>query len=357
MPDLPFNLQDRLGEARETFRGRFTSAFNGVTVWSVVRTLLWLGPLTILIWFTAETSRNESSSFDVTVDVASNDMSRVAHLQDPADGRVRVNVIGPRTMIQRLETQLGGQVTLNLSDTNTTGLVARSARDLLRDTPTFRDFRRVRIENTVPADLRINVEPVVEQTVPVRIPALVTNVSAIFNPANVTIRGPQSVIETARRTGSLIAEADIAGSPMLQTPGKKDPITITVRSNLRGTSVTPSTVTATLDVRATDVPFTIPSMPVWAALPPGVTDRVRLTLEPNTIFNVAVVGTPEAIEKLKAGTAVARLDFAPEDVNAIQNGQSGSIRPTIVLPPGVKLDPSVENNTMVNWSAERRGGD
>lgn len=354
MPDLPFKLRDRLDEARDGLHYRVRGALALSNLWAVLKNLLWLAPLTVLIWYTAESSRREARPIAANVRVVTSDPRRTVVSVEPQT--IQISARGTRAELDRFASDALPELVLTLPDATQTGLVLSETEPLVQAA----DPRRasgITLISVAPKQLRLNVDEVVERDVPVSAPAGVNLQSATFDPPTVKVRGPASVLGAAEATGSLVAVADIASLPILRTPGKKDPIRVPVRTPVREVTVTPDAVTAVLDVRDADVSFKIDSVPVFASLPPGVIEEFKVTVEPPFVYNVTVFGSPERIAALRgqaSSQVIARIDFLPSEVDAIRSGESGTKKPNFVLPEGVRADDDVLKNTTINWSSQRR---
>lgn len=359
MSQLPRNLSDRLGSARAGFADRLRATFSVGNLLGALRTLLWLAPLTILIWFTAESSQFTQKTVTVRLNLVAADTNRVAQLVEPADQTVRVQIRGPRALIDRVAPSDTLSMDLPLADATSPGLAARQAAPLLAQAPLFREARRVQILSTAPAELRVNVDEVVERRVPVTVPADVENLeAAVFDPPTVTIRGPAGVLREAERGGRLLAEASLLGLPVLRDPGKKDPFAVNVTTPLGpGVSVAPATVTAVVEVRETDVRLTVESMPVFVSVPAPFTDGFSVAVEPASVYNVPVIGAPRQVAMLrdKLFSPVARVEFTYDELNRLRDGQTVTKTPQFVLPDRVRVDQSTGEPIVVTCTARRRG--
>lgn len=361
MADLPFNISDRLGSARAGVRDRFRAALAPSSLLSAVKTLLWLAPLTILIWFTAETSQFTQKAVTVRVHLVAADGDRVAQLVDPPDQLVRVQIRGPRALIDRVAPSDTLTMDVPLADAATPGLAARQSAGLLAQAPLFREARRLQILSANPSELRINVEQVVERQVPVSIPAGVDNLeTAVFDPPAVTIRGPAGTLRDAERAGLLLAEASLTNLPALRDPGKKDPFAVNVTTPL-GSAVTisPATVTAVVEVRETDERLTVESMPVFVSLPAPFTENFSVTVDPASVYNAPVIGAPRQVAMLreKLFSPVARVEFTYDELNRLRDGQTVSKTPQFVLPDRVRVDRAGADPITITATARRRGGE
>jgi hypothetical protein len=356
MRDMRLNVS--FTSARDSLRDRVRAALTPSSVWATLRTLMWLAPLTILIWYTAETSRYEQRERPIRVRMV-DDRGRNAQLQEPRSGVLTVTFRGQRAALDLLDARLAQDVDLRLKDTGE-GEVQIPVEPLLRDSPSLRGIRFQVVQSNPPV-VRLNVEPFEERQVPVRLPGGLQNVTAQFDPPNVTIRAPASVIRAAETAGTLAAEADVASLAMLRQPGKKDPQQVGLLTPLRtadAVTISPQTVTATLVVGEADETFTIQSMPVFVSAPADFNDEYRVTLEPSSVYNAQVAGPGESVRLLseRKFAPLARVELSAEDINRLRGGQTIAKRPSFVLPDGVRIEASSLESITINCTAQRRGG-
>lgn len=359
MSDLRFNFQDRFGEARDGIRYRIRRTLTVANLLATLRTLLWLAPLTVLVWYTAESSRRDTETLSAEVTVDTPDTNRTVVRVEPRI--IQVQIRGTPSQREQFRARIRESLRLTLNDASEIGLVIHPAEPLVAASPTRRESG-VTVQRVTPAELRVTVDEVIQRELVVTPPESVDNLqSATFDPPTVVVRGPASVIRAVEASGTLVATADIAALPILRTPGKKDPLRVAVRSPLLNSpdvTLTPDSVMATLDVRDSDVSFKIDSVSVFASLPAGFLDDYRVAVEPQYIYNVTVYGPPDAIENLRpqaASQVIARIDFLPADVIAIRGGQTtGSKQPRFMVPEGIRVDPELVKDTSINWTAQRR---
>lgn len=359
MSDRPFNLDD-LSDRGLEIRQRIRELFAPSMLLAGLRTLVWLAPLTITIWYYAERSTRKLENQRVQVSVRTADPTRIARLVSDDDRLLDLSFAGPASATERARTELS-RLELVIDDTSTTGVQNRSAKELIEKTSAWKSSR-LTLESVRPNTIAIEIDELIERSIPVKSPdelnGILVDTGTIFDPPVVTIRAPKREIESAAADGRLFAEAIIGDLPILKTPGKKDPIVVSIRSPLpEPATIAPRTVAATLEVKSSDKSLTLESVSVFANIPPFILNDFRVTVVPPTIPNVRVIG-PEAIINALAQNQikpppVARIDFAEEDRQAI--GRPISKRVTVMLPDGVRVDPSVGPLT-VEMTIERRDG-
>ncbi|HRK31385.1 MAG TPA: hypothetical protein PLD59_09925 [Tepidisphaeraceae bacterium] len=359
MSKQPGHFQDRFTYAGPTFRSWLRETFSASGIAAIVRTLAWLIPLTILVWFYAARSISAPDSVTRRVAVRSNDPGRRVALQNDSL-ELKIAYIGTDARVKELERQLSGMdsLVLTVDATQASGAVYQLAKPILEQNEPFRSNRGVRITGVTPDTIGLDVDTYVEQTVDVKVPDALKSVvqSAVFDPPQVTVRGASRDIAAAEANGGLFAEADLANLPILREPGRKDSILVTLRAP-SGMTVKPTSATAALEIGSKDIAYELKSVPVWPSLPPEFVNEFRVTVTPGFISNVQVLGPQEQIDLLQAGLVIkARLDFTPEELRDARDGRFKPKKPIFELPPNVKVDPQRLANISVEWSVQRREG-
>src|SRR5947209_5900898 len=72
-------------------------------LWEALKTLVWVVPLTILIWFYAEreqSRREDKVKIPIAVHIDSGD--KIVKLTDPGDGKITASFVGPSANVQAL---------------------------------------------------------------------------------------------------------------------------------------------------------------------------------------------------------------------------------------------------------------
>jgi hypothetical protein len=318
--------------------------FTRENVLSGLRTLAWVAPLTVLIWVYAEREQ-EWREPNVTIPVAikSADPGRSVKLLQ-RDSNVRAELIGPRAQVERvmhLVQPRDGEAAVQIEiDRNyLPGEIHRlSASQRLAESGIFKSHG-VSVRDVSPAQLEIFVDEIVERDLDVKAPASVTNLATppTFEPKTVRVRGPKRSLDNPAQ-GQLLATADLAGRPELRSPGVHELPAVAVSTNLDEPTVTitPATVKATLDVRQSDVRYTIPSVPIFYSAPHNLTNLQKYKLEYNPfITNVTVIGPPDKIELLRREEfpKKARFEVSDQDVGR----PTREARLVFDLPDGVHL--------------------
>ena len=314
--------------------------FTSENVLSGLRTLAWVGPLTILIWVYAEREQVlVKPGATIPITVKSTDPTRIVRLR-PGEQSVTADIVGPKSATERVYELLrrpGDEPALQI-DIDGRFPAGRwstiETAQYVADNPIFKSAG-VTVRDCKPRTLNILVLEITEREVEVQAPAELTNLAApaIFEPRTVKVRGPKSVLDDPNER--LVVRADLVSRAELATPGTHELAAVRLVCSIDDPAITilPSTVKAIIEVNQSDVRYRIDSMPIHIAASPLILSK---SIEmPATIANIWVIGPPEKIELLKrdAFRPKARLELSLDDVG------KGQITRELLfdLPEGVKV--------------------
>jgi len=346
-PRSPRNGDRFRGEIR-SLRHWFRDACTRENLIGAFTTLAWVVPLSVLIWVWAEREQlyRTENPIAIPIEVTTSDPKRVVTLVRPQEKMIMVDLEGARSNVEVAKGAFGrsgGPSALDIIVDPK--LTPGQTHDLswqysVANNPVFLQ-NRVRVTNCQPPILTVYVDVFEEVELPVVPPATVTNLIAppIFEPAKVKLRAPREAIR--RAGGALSVEADLSNFAELKAPGVHELPAVRVQvPGLSGehVTITPSTVKATLEVKQSDVSFTIPSVALFALMPSNLQKQYRVDC-PDNITNVTVVGPPAQIELLK------REDFTPKPRAALDVSRDdlpvGTVRTRTLrfydLPEGVRV--------------------
>src|SRR5687768_7470823 len=148
----------------ETFtKEQFISAF---------KSLLWVAPLTVLIWIYAERAQlTDLTNYPITVEVKNKDPKKLAILVTPPDGQISVDLSGPRAQLDALRDSLDpragyGPIVIEVPGDLPPGR-HQIPSSLVSDE---QRFESVSVDGSSPAYLEVMIDPIVEREVPVTAP-------------------------------------------------------------------------------------------------------------------------------------------------------------------------------------------
>ena len=305
---------------------------------SGLKSLLWVAPLTLLIWIYAEREQQVDDSARFPIVLKSANPDQVVRFVTPGDETVTANLRGPKARLMRAKERLDPRSGAGAVEILIDGNRAPGQHDVDILASIEKDSRLeengIAISSCTPRYVRVEIDSLREVELDVRPgpDAERQLVSSTFEPAKVKARIPSSAASNG--TGQLYAEAVL---PAL-TPGRHGPLKVPVSIKGlgdRGITARPATVTATLEVKQSDVRGVIPSVPVNVEASDVVVNGYKIEYA-RSVFNVPVWGPADKIRQLEAGTFtptprarfnVSELDFRKRTTAELE----------YVLPPGITL--------------------
>jgi hypothetical protein len=335
--------------------------FSLASVLSGLKSLIWVAPLSVIIWIYAEQADTDKQPFAITVSVHSSDPTRVVRLVDPTDGKLNVELDGTNNNLEKIRGILAATPTLTIdvadSILSSTGNHSVPGA-IVNDQDIFRS-NGITVDSVLPHDLTINVDAQEDVTVQVKPAPDERNFSAppIFTPHEVHVKAPHSVISAARAAGNLVAYAHLDQTREVLTPGSHDltAVPLTVPFGNGAVAISPSSVAAHVEIKKSDVTLLLPAVPVWVVYPPGMDDKYKAVYDPS-LPSVTVVGPEEQIATLESGSfkPKARLDVSPADLPVDTDHER---RLQFELPTDVHASPEDLQRTISFRLTERKASD
>jgi len=348
VPAGPRPFRTRLAWAVRAW-GRHTFSRDSFT--SSLRSLLWVAPLTLLIWVYAEREQVvPMKGVAVSLATRSTDAGRVIRVLAPAGGTLSVELEGPQAELEQAKdylesTKFAVQVDQNLSpgEEHAVPIIPQ-----LNRLPRIKS-KGVTVTGGEPADVTVMIDPIKEWVLEVRArPEDKKTLSGppVFTPNKVRLSGPQSVVERA------MAQAAAQGQTLvgyvnldpfkqqLAEPGKHVLPSVAVATSIKlddpNVTIAPAVVSA--DIQVTDKAeksVVLPYVRVLAAYPPDVqkADQLKPVYE-STIPNVTVSGSDQQIELLQDQKFIPAAIFEVR-FDDIENPAPASL--IFQLPPGVHV--------------------
>jgi hypothetical protein len=352
-PRLDFSSSLSLGERLRRYLP------TGEQVVNFLKNLIWVIPLTLLIWVYAEREQTVKLSTEpVSIDVRTNDHNRIVTLRGPADKNIIVELSGPRAQLDRVRELLRPKpdgeaaVQIYIDPQVQTGAQQLLTVSQINNLPVFKN-NGITVKSAQPPYLSVDIDYYKKVTVPVRAPKELGDLlsdQTRFVPDAVEVRLPNQLLEQAEAAGPLFVYAALPKREELKTktgPVAIDSVPVYWPGKPENVTFTPATVTAKLDIKRRDVQYTIPSVPIYKETDADFDKRFTVEYTP-VITNVGIVGPPEQIELIKKGDykVKARLDIA----SLIDYRKDVQIKMPLQweLPPGVSL--TKESEDKANWS-------
>jgi hypothetical protein len=279
---------------------------------SFFKTLLWVGPLTLLIWIYAERQQQVKTP-QVTIPVeVEGDQNMFVRITKPSDGNVVVTVKGPKGAVDRIP-----QLVNPLQGNQPVKIRLEKTGPGLQYIPTVRigQDRRfvdagITIESAQPESIEVLVEPYVEEDVPIRARNPDQSRSVTFEPATVHVRAPASMLREQKATPTgLTATVDIPaadGATDTETLLRDLKVSLSL-DNKKYITFSPVTVTARLKPTGL-VEYTLPAVLLRVAATEQVLKDYEI-IAPLPLYTVTVVGPREEIERMKNPNAPAPRAF------------------------------------------------
>ena len=343
--------------ARDTFsRDSLISSF---------KSLLWVVPLTFLIWSYAEREQVVTmNNVGINLEAPPADPGRVVRLSGPSGITVHAELQGPQVELEQVKDWLAvTPIPIDVDRNLSPGEHEIPIVDELNRLPRL-VAKGVTVTGCMPADVRVTVDPVISQELEIRVrPEEAKGLTAppVFTPAKVRITGPASVIHNAGaiardRNQQLIAYANLGQFAQLNEPGKHElsgvPLATSVKIDDPNLILSPVTVSAHIEVQRTEQSFTFGTVRVLAAVPSGrQADQFKPVFEP-LLHGVTVVGPEQQIATIKEG--IPSAIFIPD----YSNLDNPAPAPLIFdFPPGVHVAADDTNRSIKYTFARRSTGD
>jgi hypothetical protein len=312
--------------------------------------MVWVAPLTLLIWVYAEREQIVTMpGVTIPIEVRTSDSNRLVTLRRPPDKLIVVELSGPRASLDRVRdllkpTPTGTPVQINVDEKLATGgkelLTVREINQL----SVFRD-NGITVKSAQPPYLFVDIDSYEERDLPIKPSdeAAKKLNSATFLPDTVRVRAPSQLFKTAEAAGQpLYVTADLskrelnsgASHPERQTLDK----VLVSWQHRENVTITPSTVSATVEFRHDDDRYTIPgSVVVFVQAPPDFSKEFDVAMDAKFIPDFTVTGLTELLEPIRKKEFIVTPRLA---VSSFDAGKGRISRKLLVdLPPGVSLAP------------------
>ncbi len=312
-------------------------------------------PLTLLIWVYAE----RGQIVDVpNVNVAVKIMSSDPNVFVDSQSSVNLKLSGPQDAIETVKNQLSLQHGLSIDLGQIKGGRDQAVEivNRIQNYPIFK-YNGVTVVEAQPSQVSVNIDLKDRIELPVEIPPEMTNLSkeSRFDPPRIFVSGPSTLL----RRGRLHVYARVGA---MKDPGEQPPRVVPVElfpespDNAK-LQLSATQVTANLVVQASDVPYTIDSVPILVQGSPDILNSNVVRVNnggAQAITEVQVIGPPSQIERLRNkdpdSLPYAILDIAPGDAD-----REGSKPLRYQLPPGVRVNPDdVEANRPIPFKLTSR---
>ena len=335
-PDRKATARRAMSIARRWYRDTFSKE----QLVSSLKSLVWVAPLTVLIWVYAEREQVDDATAQFVIEVRSGAPGQVAHLQDARSATVMAKVSGPKARVgQAVESlQAGAPVQLIIGGGRHDGLHDIDPIPLIHRDPRLRD-NGLSVVSCEPKMIRVKIDTLREELLDVKLPLEVSRLLSappLFDPPKVRVSAPSSAFEQAPK-GSLYVEAELP--PEMRTPGRHGPTSVRITAPSLGSAdvaLRQSSVMATVDVRDADERLELKSVPVKMLVTQEINEGYTVSYQPKFVLSVPVYGAPDRIRQLQNGE-IPR----PEAMFGVNSGdisaRKGTRKLDFLLPDGITM--------------------
>jgi len=332
--------------ARETF--------NREQLVAGLKQLMWVVPLTLLIWIYAEREQIDRVEVRVPINLVSKSTDRIITVTNPIDRMVSLDIQGPRASVNELRDVLA-KAPLDVYISPEVGYKGDiSLAEAINKSELFKTYAVAVAAARPPVEIKV--EAKAAKRVPVKPrpqDKFVTSVT--FEPDTVIIEGPRDTIEGIKPE-NLVAYADLsdfASNAPGSYPPKDVPISLT-SPKLDGVTMR-DTVRAKVEI-SKSTPSMIPPLPIVLQINGRLLsdDKFKIRPREDTLSNVEVTGPLDKIELLRQRNFPAAVivdmtdktfDFAAITTTA---EKPYTLKPeNYRLPPGVTVTNPARDVTII----------
>jgi hypothetical protein len=326
------------------------------------KSLLWVVPLTVLIWIYAE--REQVTTLpNVTINVAPPvgvQGRLLAHFAPGTIHTIHAELKGPQSSAEEAKEILeANTITLDLERDLTPGDHTIVIADVLNRDPRI-IAKGAEVRNCVPAEVTVTVEKLSPHLLDVKVkPEDAKGLPPLaFQPPKVQVMIPDSEYNKAETDNRLYVYPNL--KPFADDLAKSGEQTLhnvavllAFEDPLNAATVTPPTVNATFNRTTTEDRYPYPPMAVFAAYPFNTQpDKLMLFAKYEPLLSgVTLVGPVDKIQQIKNGEVVPP-PHATFDVDLSGNPQPQQARRaklSFVLPPGVRVELDAPDKEFIDY--------
>jgi len=317
----------------------FRETFSREQLVSSLRSLIWVAPLTVLIWIYAEREQVEPATAQFPIEIRSGAPGQVAHLADSRGGTVLATIRGPKAKVsQAVEAlQAGAPVQVFVGGGRQPGFHDIEIPTLIEADPRLRD-NGLSVIGCTPPMIRVEVDTLREDQLDVKIRpdvAPLLNGPPLFDPPRVKVAAPASALDKAK--GAYV-EADLP--PDQRSPGRHGPVSVRISVvGLAGPDVAlrQSSVMATFDVRDADERLELNRVPIKMLITQEIADAYRVIPDRKFDLSVPVYGPPDLIQQLRNGDLPVKPEANFSVTSADVTAGKVTRKLEYVLPEGIRM--------------------
>lgn len=295
----------------------FRTALNGAQdrwlrrdrVVDFLKSLLWVAPLTLLIWVYAEQEqRTTQPNVPILLNIRSTDPNRIVRVLTRGGDIATADLTASRSRLDLVKSKLEASdrdrpVTIEVDNTRPLGEQEILIAPRVQSASFFVD-NNVSVENVHPQSVLVMVDQLEDREIDIRTPPEMKNLAAppVFEPRTVRVRAPRSALDAAEKTqgGRLYAIANVDANPELMRPGSHDATSVPLLPppGIQNEELQQQNVKVTLTIKLSDDTLKIESMPVFVSSAKAFLPSVEIECA-DVVPNVTVVGPPEQIQLIR----------------------------------------------------------
>jgi hypothetical protein len=342
----------------EDFRSWSRHTFSRDSYITSLKSLLWVVPLTVLIWIWAEREQEVTNTVAVYVQAPGNKVDRVVRLvPDASVKEITAHIEGPPSVVDQVREWLATTtLSLDVPDVFEAGqheiplLPQLINHPMIKGKVTVKDCQdvSVSIEDIKEVEVDVVAEPSPE-TGELQPP--------VFEPAKVKIRAPKSDVEKAKKDGKLVAYASFKQfSAQLKQPGTQDltlvPLSAPSSMNPATVRFNPPAVSARVRVPDKVQKTVLVHNAVIFAGYPSVDNATKVLARYRNLIDVQVTGPKAAVTAFENGSPL--IAFFQVDVSKPDDRSPRQAELTFRLPEGVRVTEPDPQHQTITYNLEPR---
>lgn len=288
---------------------------------NVVRNLVWVVPLTILVWLYAEREQFDSQRVTIPITISTERQDRIATIISPMPSNLVVDLKGPRSRIEQARQDLSARQGIQIlvpAQTPVGKEVALASQAAIENDPVFLN-NGVTVKAPEPQSITVKIDemhPGLEVRPQVS-PDILSRLDAppTFDPPVVKIVGPRSLVTDAKDPPIVMAEISEQVLPKI---GSADipTVTLTLKHPNELLKIVPLTLKARVRIKSAIASYTLSSVPVFVMGPPALMEKYRVVF-PNGPFipRVTFLGPEDQISRIRNNEIIPKavLEIRQED--------------------------------------------
>jgi hypothetical protein len=296
-----------------------------------LKTFATVAVATLLIWVWAEAESVTTQEVRPRVEFVSAPDRSVTIVQPEWTGTVSVRLRGSTAGIDRAQRVLAAPIKLVGGSGGVPTDPGDYTVDLVPALRAYPELRRlgVSVDETEPASVRVKVQAIRTVTLPIKPQLLLPTGQAVeldgeptLSPPTVTLRGPAGLLDQLGPTAATSAIVDADQLARLRDDAPQTVVAKVIPPESLGgaaaesVTIEPARVSIVLRLQSRNETWSLPSVPVWIAVPPTEGAKWSVELVDPFIKNVMVTGPKDLIRGLRqrGEVPVAYVELTSDDL-------------------------------------------